>query len=154
MKYNFEDLMIFYTKKFNLYLVTTKNDKELTYQFLGEDFNCLNITILLSDNWVNLYLGNKQIIVVEDLDLFNIDENAKICKLLDLLFNNRIEEIEFYTGDKLKCVEFKFYKDNLIQNKIRYYTNQTFWDFFYKNYKLKNHFKYNSWIEIVDPPLA
>lgn len=145
---NFVNLIEFYCKKFNPYLTTYNNDKEVSYEFLGDNINRLNVTIIVYKNWVNIYLGKKQIQVIEDLNLLDKKRHLEICEYLNLLFGSCIEEIEFFKGDKVKCIEYHFLKYTSLHKTFKYFINQSFLDFFYRNYQIKNHLNYKKWIDI------
>jgi hypothetical protein len=145
---NFVNLIEFYSKKFNPYLTTNKKDKEISYEFFGDNINRLNVTIIVFKNWVNIYLGKKYIQVVEDINLFDEDKHLEVCKYLNLLFESHIEEIEFYRGNKVKCIEYHFFKNASLHKEFKYFVNQSFLDFFNRNYQIKTRLKYKKWLEI------
>ena len=145
---NFKNLIEFYCEKFNPYLTVHKKDTEVSYEFLGDNINCLNVTIIIYKNWLNIYLGKKQIQVVEDLDLLDKKKQLEVSGYINLVFNSCIEEIEFVKGDKVKCIEYHFFKNTLLCETFKYFINQSFLDFFHRNYQIKSYVNYKKWVEI------
>jgi len=145
---SFENLIEFYCKKFNPYLTIHKKDSEVLYEFLGDNINRLNVRIIVYQNWVSIYLGKKQIQVIEDSNLLDKKKQIEICEYLNFLFDSYIEEIEFIRENKVKCIEYNFFKNTSLHKTFKYFINQSFLDFFYKNYKMKNYLNYEKWIEI------
>ena len=147
MMNNFVNLIEFYSKKLNPYLTTHRKDREVSYEFLGDKINRLNVTIIVYKNWVNIYLGKRQIQVIEDLNLLDEKKHLEICKYLNLLFDSCIEEIEFFRRDEVKCVEYHFLKNTSLHKTFKYFINQSFLDFFHRNYQIKSRLNYKKWIE-------